>query len=234
MRYARRMRSRLAIASLSAAVFFLGTFAANAQTKDAPKAAPPAKDAGKSAAPAPGQKAPDGIRRDPDGIRGISPYMEMVKKGEDAYVARDFQGAVTAFQDAIKLDVQKMLAYYRIGEAQLALNNFSEAEAQWQNALTKTGPDELKAKVLFVLADLRERQAMLEEAKTAWNAYSTFCTEHPKALTYAATALERVKVIDRRIKDLKDYGEVKERTKKREAERIKEAEENAKKDSKNK
>jgi tetratricopeptide (TPR) repeat protein len=230
------MRSRFAISSLAAASLFLGAFAADAQPKEAPKAAaPPAKDAGKAAAPpAPGTKGPDGIRRDPDGVRGISPYMEAVKKGEDAYVARDFQGAVTAFQDAIKLDTQKMLAYYRIGEAQLALNNFAEAEAQWQNALTKTGTDEMKAKVLFVLADLRERQAMLEEAKTAWNAYATFCTEHPKALTYAATALERVKVIDKRIKDLKDYGEVKERTKKREDERIKEAAETAKKAAKNK
>lgn len=221
------MRARFTIASLSAAVLLLGASAASAQPKEAPKAAPPAKDAGKSAAPA-------GPRKDPEGIRGISPYMEALKKGEDAYVARDFQGAVTAFQDAIKLDVQKMVGYYRIGEAQLALNNITEAEAQWQNALTKTGPDELKAKVLFNLADLRERQAKWQEAKDAWNTYSTFCTEHPKALTYAATALERVKMIDRRVKDEKDYGEVKERTKRREAERIKEAEANAKKDTKNK
>jgi tetratricopeptide (TPR) repeat protein len=223
------MRARFLIASLSAAVLFVGADAAFAQPKEAPKAAPaPAKDAaGKSAAPA-------GPRRDPEGIRGISPYMEAMKKGEDAYVARDFQGAVTAFQDGIKLDVQKMLGYYRIGEAQLALNNIPEAEAQWQNALTKTGPDELKAKVLFVLADLRERQAKWQEAKDAWTAYATFCTEHPKALTYPATAVERQKVIDRRVKDEKDYGEVKERTKKREAEKIKEAEENAKKDTKNK
>lgn len=200
------------------------------QPKEAPKPAPAAAP-GKDAKDA---KAPPGPRRDPEGIRGISPYMEAIKKGEDAYVARDFQGAVAAFQEAIKLDVQKMLGYYRIGEAQLALNNMVEAEAQWQSALTRTGPDDLKAKVLFVLADLRERQGKLVEAKEAWNAYSTFLTANPKALGYPATAVERQKMIDRRMKDEKDYGEVKERTKRREAEKLKEAEENAKKDTKNK
>jgi tetratricopeptide (TPR) repeat protein len=227
------MRARFVLASLSAAALLSGATAAIAQPaapgtpKPAPAKAAPAKEAEKAA-------APGGPRRDPDGIRGISPYMEAMKKGEDAYVARDFQGAVTAFQEAIKLDVQKMLGYYRIGEAQLALNNIVEAEAQWQNALTKTGSDDLKAKVYFLLADLRERQMKWTEAKEAWTAYSNYLTANPKALGYPATAVERQKMIDRRVKDEADYGAVKERIKKRETERIKEAEDNAKKDTKNK
>jgi tetratricopeptide (TPR) repeat protein len=236
------MRARFALTSLSAAALLFGATAAIAQpAAPAPAPAPaPAKDAPAKTAPAKDAKdtgkagATSGPRRDPDGIRGISPYMEAIKKGEDAYVARDFQGAVSAFQEAIKLDVQKMIGYYRIGEAQLALNNIPEAEAQWQNALTKTGPDDLKAKVYFVLADLRERQMKWQEAKDAWTAYANFLTSNPKALGYPATGVERQKMIDRRVKDEKDYGEVKERIKKREAERIKEAEENAKKDTKNK
>ena len=51
---------------------------------------------------------------------------------------------------------------------------------------------------------------------------------------YAATAEDRIKRIDQRIKDEKDYGAVKERIKARETERLKEAEENAKKDKLNK
>jgi tetratricopeptide (TPR) repeat protein len=230
------MRVRFTVASLSAAALLFGATAALAQpapaapapAKDTPKAAAPAKDAGKA-----GATAPAGPRRDPEGMRGISPYMEAIKKGEDAYVARDFQGAVAAFQEAIKIDVQKMLGYYRIGEAQLALNNIPEAEAQWQSALTKSGPDDLKAKVLFVLADLRERQGKWQEAKEAWTAYAAFLQSNPKALGYPATTVERHKMIDRRVKDEKDYGEVRERIKRREAEKIKEAEENAKKDKKN-
>ena len=160
--------------------------------------------------------------------------MEQVKKGEDAYVARDFPGAVAAFQEAIKIDTQKALAYYRIGEAQLANGNIAEAEAQWQAALTKTGSNDLKAKVYFVLADLRERQQKWQEAKDAWNQYTSFLQANPQALGYPATAVERVKQIDRRVKDEKDYGVVKERIKKREEENAKKAADAAAKDKANK
>lgn len=223
------MRARLLFAPLTA-LTLLGS------TALAQPAAPKPAEPGKPAAPgatAPGATAPDKIRRDPNGQTGISPYMEQIKKGEDAYIARDFTGAVAAFQEAIKIDVQKALAYYRIGEAQLAAGNMAEAEAQWQSALTKTGSDDLRAKVYFCLADLRERQQKWAEAKEAWNAYSNFLQSNPKALGYAATAIERIKQIDRRVKDEKDYGEVKARIKRRQEEQIKEAEEKAKKDTKN-
>lgn len=159
--------------------------------------------------------------------------MEALKKGEDAYVARDFASAVAAFTDAIKLDTARMIGYYRIGEAQLAVGNVAEAQSQWQSALTKTGSDDLKAKVYFVLADLAERQGKWQEAKDAWTAYTNFLQANAKALGYAATAVERQKMIDRRVKDEKDYGEVKVRIQKRQEERLKEAEDNAKKDTKN-
>lgn len=229
------MRVRFLFASLMAtALSFVGSTSL-AQQPAAP-AKPPAGDATKPGATAPttpGATAPGQPRRDPNGQTGISPYMEQMKKGEDAYVARDFPGAVAAFQEAIKLDTAKMLGYYRIGEAQLAAGNIAEAEAQWQAALTKTGSNDLKAKVYFCLADLRERQQKWAEAKEAWNTYSSFLQSNPNALGYAATAIERIKQIDRRVKDEKDYGEVKARIKKREEERLKEAEENAKKDKKN-
>lgn len=225
------MRARFLFAPLTA----LTLLGSTALAQPAAPAAPAAKPAEppKAGATSPAATAPGQPRRDPNGQTGISPYMEQVKKGEDAYVARDFTGAVAAFQEAIKIDVQKMLAYYRIGEAQLAAGNMAEAEAQWQSALTKTGADDLRAKVYFCLADLRERQQKWAEAKEAWNAYSNHLQANPKALGFAATAIERIKQIDRRVKDEKDYGEVKVRIKKREEERIKEAEEAAKKDTKN-
>jgi hypothetical protein len=51
------------------------------------------------------------IRKDPEGKRGISPYLELIAKGEAAFVARDLPGSVSAFQDAIKLDTEKMLGF---------------------------------------------------------------------------------------------------------------------------
>lgn len=232
------MRSRIAFSL--AATLGLVTAASFAQSPPAPTApaqpaATAAKPAGTAApaasAPVAGGKEP---RRDPEGKKGISPYMEAVVRGQNAYVARDFQGAVTAFQDAIKLDPQQMLGFYLLGEAQLEAGKPEEAEAAWTTGLSKKGAEDLNAKLLFIMADLRERQKNWQAAKDAWAAYSAFLTSHPQAKGYAATAEERTKRIDQRMKDEKDYAAVKERIKKREEERLKEAEENAKKDKLNK
>lgn len=220
-------RSLAVVASLALAVAFSAAPAA---------AQPPAgKEKPQAAAPEPATTpdASSSQRKDPNGHTGISPYTEQVLKGQASFVARDIPGAIAAFQDAIKQDSSKMLGFYLLGEAMLESGNTAEAETAWNTALGKKGPDELHAKVLFCLADLRERQKNLQAAKEAWGAYSAYLTSNPKAAGYPATAAERQKQIDRRLKDEKDYAAVKERIVQREAERQKEAEENAKKDKMN-
>ena len=202
-----------------------------------PAAAPttpaaPAKPAAAAPRPAPAGKAGE-IRRDPAGQTGISPYMEQIVKGQASFVARDIPGAVTAFQDAIKLDPSLMLGFYRLGEAMLESGKPEEADSAWTTAVGKKGGAELHAKVLFCLADLRERQKNWQGAKDAWTAYTSFVTSNPKATGFLETATERQKRIDQHLKDEQDYAPVRERIKKRQEERLKEAEENAKKDTKN-
>jgi len=230
------MASRLIVASLVVSSLALAGVAL-AQGAAAPAKAPAGKAgaAAPTATPAAPMPPPAGPLKDPENKKGISPYMELIAKGEVSFVARDFPGAVTAFQDAIKLDGQKMLGFYRLGEAQLASGKPEEAEAVWTAALTKDGTPDLKAKVHFVLSDLRERQKKLDVAKDAWGKYGQFLKDNPAdSKGYAGTPEERTKVIDRRVKDEKDYAAVKERIIKRQAEREKEAEENAKKDKANK
>lgn len=214
------MRVRVILATLALAAVTTTAFA----QQPAPGAAAPG-----AAAPA---KAGE-PRRDPAGQTGISPYMEQIAKGQAAFVARDIQGAVAAFQEAIKIEPDKMLGFYRLGEAMLESGKLEDAEAAWNTATGKKGTSELQAKVLLCLADLRERQKNFAGAKDAWNAYTKFVTENAKANGYPATPAERLKQIERREKDEKDYAAVRERIKNREAERQKEAEENAKKDTKN-
>lgn len=161
------------------------------------------------------------------------PYVETIAKGEAAFATKDWVAATAAFEDATKQQPSKTLAFYRLGEAQRAAGKLDEADATWQAALGKQGPDDLEAKVMFVVADLRERQGKWEAAKTAWQGYLTFVTGHKAAHGFAASASERIKQIERRIKDEKDYGAVKERAAQREQEKAKEAEENAKKDKLN-
>jgi predicted Zn-dependent protease len=172
--------------------------------------------------------------KDPDGKRGISPYMESIAKGNAAFVARDLPGAVTAFQDAIKLDTDRQLGFLRLGEAQLESGKLDEAEAAWTTAQNKKGTADDGARVLFCIADLRERQHKWQAAKDAWNAYANYLNTNAKAKGYPATAQERIKQVERRMKDESDYAAVKDRIEKRQKEREQEAIENAKKDKGNK
>jgi len=174
------------------------------------------------------------IRRDPENKRGISPYMELVVKGESTFVARDIPGAIATFQEAIKLKPDEMLAFYRLGEAEQEAGKLDDADKTWEAALSKKGTDDLKGKVLFVIAGLRERQQKWQPAKDSWEAYAAFLQGNPRVHGYPATAADRIKQIDRRVQLEADYGKVKERIAQRIAEKEKEAAENAKKDKLNK
>lgn len=230
------MRARLSLAIFALAALASAPAAAQQPSSapvpaPAPASTPAAKPgAAPAAQPAPAAKAGE-PRRDPAGQTGISPYSEQIAKGGAAFVARDIPGAIAAFQEAIKLDPEKMLGFHRLGEAMLEAGKMDEAETTWKTALGKKGSDELQARVLHCLADLRERQKNLQAAKEAWGAYASFLTAHPKAEGYPNTPTERQKQIDRRVKDESDYAAVKERIKTREATRLKEAEEAAKKDA---
>jgi tetratricopeptide (TPR) repeat protein len=202
------MRARYALTALAAAAIALGNLTAVA---DPPKQ----------------------IRRDPLNKKGISPYMELVVKGDHQFVARDVPAAIATYQKAIETDPEQMLAFYRLGEAQQDSGNLDEADKAWQTALGKKGPNDLKAKVLFVIAGLRERQHRWQDGKDAWTAYSAFLEANPKVHGYPATAADRIKQADRRMKDEIDYGKVKERIAARIAEKEREAAENAKKDKLN-
>lgn len=169
------------------------------------------------------------VKRDPQGIVGISPFWESLKKGDDLYVARDFDGAIASFKEAITKEPQNALGHYRIGEAHLAKNELSEAEASWVAALRYVGSDKsLKGKILFVLADLRERQKSLDDATDRWNAYGEFAKQNPDAKTYPASAEERKK----RVAAWKQMQDQYAAVRKRIEQRLKEADDKAKKSAK--
>jgi tetratricopeptide (TPR) repeat protein len=193
----------------------------------APSAAHAQKAAAKDKAAA--KPAAGEVRKDPKGVTGISPFWENVKKGDDLYVARDFDGAIAAYKDAITKEAQNPLGHYRIGEAHLAKGDLKEAEEAWVSALRFVGRDNvLKAKILFVLADLRERQKSYDDATDRWNAYETFAKQNTNAKAYPATATDRKKRVTEWKSLLEQYGAVKKRIEKR----LKEADEKAKKSAK--
>jgi tetratricopeptide (TPR) repeat protein len=122
----------------------------------------------------------------------VTVYTPDQQKGNAAYAARDFAGAVAAYQQAIAASPNDPMGHYLLGEAELAAGNMAEAEAAWNTGIRFVkDKDSLHAKLLFVLADLRERQGKWVDAKQAWTDYAQFVTAHPEAHGYAATATER-------------------------------------------
>jgi hypothetical protein len=183
---------------------------APAPASTAPSPAVPAKPAASSA---------DAPRRDPKGIKGISPFWEAIKKGDDAIAARDMEGGKAAYQEAIKLEPHNGMGQYRMGEVELSGGHIKEAEAVWDAALRFSGDNvALKAKILFVLADAKERRRSLEEERNGWNAYETHIKASPTAKAYPESAADRKKRIDEWKQLEVDYGAVKERIKQRLAE----------------
>jgi TolA-binding protein len=196
------MRARsVGLTSLLAAVALVAT-AAPAQTETG---------SGASASPqASAQPAAKAVK---------SPYSAKIQKGNAAYVSRDFPGAIAAYRDAIQETPTDPVALYLLGEAQLGAGNAAEAEASWLSALGKAmSRDDIRAKLLFVLADLRERQGKWAEAKTAWDEYARFVGSHTLPKAYAATAADRNKVIDAHGDLETKYAAVKQRIEQREKE----------------
>jgi tetratricopeptide (TPR) repeat protein len=139
-----------------------------------------------------------------------------VQKGDGLLLARDFDGAIAAYKEEIAKNPTAPLGHYRLGEAELAKGNATEAEIAWQTALRfATTDDKLRSKILFVLADVSERQKANDEAVTRWKDYQTHATAHPEAKGFPATAAERIKRADEWKKLSADAAEVRARIKKR-------------------
>jgi tetratricopeptide (TPR) repeat protein len=140
-------------------------------------------------------------------------YSSLCTQGNAKYVARDYDGAIAQYRKAIELSPHQALAYYLLGEAQLATGNLADAEASWSRAALEGGEKDpaLHARVLFVTADLRERQKKWEDAKAAWQTYLDWANRFPDAGVFAATAQSRIVVLDGVIKQDKAYEVVRQR-----------------------
>jgi tetratricopeptide (TPR) repeat protein len=169
------------------------------------------------------------VRRDPKGIKGISPFWEVLKRGDAAYLARDYEQAASVYAEALSREPRNALGHYRLGEAHLARGDMQKAEASWREALNVLGRDPpLRAKILFVLADLRERQRKLPQARQGWSAYEGYLKGEAKAVGHPASAADRKKRIDDWVELQQKYAAVKERITQRLAEVEEQKKQNAK------
>jgi tetratricopeptide (TPR) repeat protein len=216
------MRQRLLVASSGLALLCLTVVAAAQQPppasppppSPAATAAPPAPAAAPAASPAATPAAAPAATspRRP----GSSPYNPKIQKGIGLYAARDYAGAAVAFKDDIAAEPAAPLPYYLLAEAQIAAGSLADADASLQAGLARADTnDNVKCKILFVLADLRERQGNLENARKAWEQYAQFVASHPASNGYIATATERIRVIDQHFELDKKYAPVRQRIEQR-------------------
>jgi tetratricopeptide (TPR) repeat protein len=155
---------------------------------------------------------------------GTGPFWEAIMKGDSAYAARDFEGAIKAYREAIEKDAKNAMGHYRLGSAQFSKGDYNEAEQTWQAGLRFVGNDDkLRSKLLFVLAALRERERKLDESAARWKEYGLHAQSKPEAKAFPATATERQKRIAEWKQIEADSKAVRERIEKR----LKETEESA-------
>lgn len=165
-------------------------------------------------ASAPARAAGTKTEDDPaETMGGSAKYREACQDGNTRYAAHDFVGAIAAYQKAVEMDPSNALGHYFLGEAQLAGGNLVEAEAAWNRASLAASDKEapLRARVLFVLADLKERQKKWDEARAAWQVYIDWAARFPRAGAFPGSALSRQQVIDAMQKQDKAYAVVRQR-----------------------
>ena len=198
------MLQRLTGAALLAWLFIFSAHA-GAEPTAAPKPATPAK-----------QSVPPEIRHDPLGIKGISPFREALGRGDGALLGGDFEGALSAYRDALSQEPGNALGQYRLGEAQLLKGDLQEAERAFSAGLSLVAATNLglKAKLQFALADLRERQKAYDEASAKWTEYELYTTAEQQAQGFPASGTERKKVLETWKKLSADSAAVKARVEK--------------------
>lgn len=168
----------------------------------------PGEDGGQPATGSPGQVA----KYDPENVTAISKFMETCVVGNTKYVAKDFAGARESYRKASALAPKNPLALYLLAEAELAFGNVPDADAALKSAATNADDKNpsLRAKILFLTADLLERQKKWDDAKLAWNAYGEYVGKHADAGA-PPSAPSRVQAIDDMMKQDKAYEIVRQR-----------------------
>lgn len=158
------------------------------------------------------------VKYDPENIVAISEFQETVTKGNQLYVQKDYAGATDLYKKAIQLAPKQPMGPYFLAEAYLAQGNFGEADAAIASAVDLAPKDAkpsslaVRARVLFLRADVYERQKKWDQAKTAWQAYVDVASRVTgDAGAYPESGHERIRALQKVIDLEKHYAPVRER-----------------------
>lgn len=158
------------------------------------------------------EKAEKVVPKDPDNVRGISPYEEIIARGKARAKEKDWAGAAAAFEEAIAAKPDEARGYLLLAQAKRDSDVMSIVE----QGRSKKGSEATEAKLLFVRAELLERKASLtpvaatgddlgaqlktvwETSKQGWSTYTAYVSTNTRAPSYLETAEARRKAIGER------------------------------------
>lgn len=157
----------------------------------------------------------DGGGYDPANATSLSLFAETLFLGNRKFLDKDFPGAMELYRRGTALNPRSALAHCLVAEAHLAMGSVSEAEAELRLA-QETGTDRPeRARALYLMADVLERQRKREEARDAWTQYVALAraieADAGEGATLAATAAARIEAIDKALALDEAYAKVRER-----------------------
>jgi tetratricopeptide (TPR) repeat protein len=164
---------------------------------------------------APPKKAPEAAPKKKDDPAAIAhkAFLETIKDGTAKYVAKDIAGAIDTFQKATETEPRNPVGYYYLAEAHLGNVDLAQAESALLHAsqVSDEGTPGLKAKIFFLIADLRERQHRWDDAKASWEQYGQLAAKFVDATSFPQVAKERIAAIDLMVNQDKAYEIVRKR-----------------------
>lgn len=145
--------------------------------------------------------------------REVTPFQAALNRGAEAYRRREWDAAATAFREATGLNAQSPLPALYQGYVARARGDLASAQGNFREAqriALAVGDDGVRGRVLAALAEFQESGNHWDEARGAWQEYTTFSDSHA-SVTYPAVGRARVEAIGRRATLAQQYEPVRQR-----------------------
>lgn len=140
-------------------------------------------------------------------------YHGKLARGHALYLSGDYEGALSAYEEAKTKTPGDPLGYYFIGCALAKLDRYDDAIISMRTIANVGGGKNpsLEAKGLFMIAVIEEMRAKLDSAKEAWNVYKGYAQTHTDAVTFIPTAEARLSAFEKKRALDEQYVAVRER-----------------------
>lgn len=145
---------------------------------------------------------------------GTPPYATATSNGLRLLIARDFDGALGAFRQAVQIAGSDPTAFYYMGETQRVRGQLADALEMFRTAARLAGAANdgiMQARSLQGVAEtLEQTEGKRNEARTAWTEYMRFVDQN-QGVGFPELARARIAALDAMRELDETYADVRER-----------------------